>query len=54
MIGKEPSDRQLWWLDGELPTFVKMEEAAYGRVPIWTMVLKPSMAIRTYLKFNRV
>lgn len=39
IIGKQPSDIELWVLDGEAPVLVRMEGALYPQGPIWTMVL---------------
>lgn len=39
IIGKQPSDIELWVLDGEAPELVKMEGALYPQGPIWTMLL---------------
>jgi hypothetical protein len=43
VIGKQPLDTKLWILDGDMPTFVKMEGALYQKGPIWTMVLTSPM-----------
>lgn len=39
VIGKQPSDIQIWAMDGEVPTFLKMVGALYDKGPIWTAVL---------------
>ena len=39
VIGKQPSDIQIWAIDGEVPTFLKMVGALYDQGPIWTAVL---------------
>ncbi len=39
MIGKQPPDIKLWVLDGDVPTFVKMQGELYQKGPSWTMVL---------------
>ena len=39
VIGKQPSDIQIWAMDGEIPTFLKMVGALYDKGPIWTAVL---------------
>lgn len=39
VIGKQPSDIQIWAMDGEVPTFLKMVGAFYDKGPIWTTVL---------------
>lgn len=39
VIGKQPSDMQLWTIDGEVPTFLKMVGALYDKGPVWTTVL---------------
>lgn len=39
VIGKQPSDIQIWAMDGEVPTFLKMVGAFYDKGPIWTAVL---------------
>jgi hypothetical protein len=39
LIGKQPSDIKLWVLDGEVPSFIKMEGPLYEKGPIWSMVL---------------
>ncbi len=39
VIGKQPPDVRLWVIDGEVPTFVKMEGELYQKGPRWTMVL---------------
>lgn len=38
VIGKQPSDIQIWAMDGEVPTFLKMVGALYNKGPIWTVV----------------
>ncbi len=35
IIGKQPSDIQVWVTEGEVPTFLKMEGALYEKGPIW-------------------
>jgi hypothetical protein len=39
VIGKQPSDIQIWGMDGEVPTFLKMVGAFYDKGPIWTTLL---------------
>ncbi len=39
IIGKQPSDIELWVLGGDAPVLVRMEGALYPQGPIWTMVL---------------
>lgn len=39
VIGKQPSDIQIWAMNGEVPTFLKMVGALYDKGPIWTAVL---------------
>lgn len=39
VIGKQPSDTEMWAMDGEVPTFLKMKGALYEQGPIWTMEL---------------
>jgi len=39
VIGKQPSDIKVWVMDGEVPTFLRLEGALYQKGPIWTMVL---------------
>lgn len=39
VIGKQPSDIEMWVMDGEVPTFLKMQGALYQQGPIWTMEL---------------
>jgi hypothetical protein len=39
VIGKQPSDIQIWAMDGEIPTFLKMVGALYDKGPTWTAVL---------------
>lgn len=39
LIGKQPSDIKIWLMDGEVPTFLKMEGAFYQQGPIWTLQL---------------
>jgi hypothetical protein len=39
IIGKQPSDTEIWVLDGEAPVLVKLEGALYPQGPIWTIVL---------------
>ncbi|HVG27209.1 MAG TPA: hypothetical protein VM865_06355 [Acidobacteriaceae bacterium] len=38
VVGKQPSDIQVWVTDGEVPTFLKMVGALYQKGPLWTMV----------------
>jgi hypothetical protein len=39
IVGKQPSDIQLWVTEGEVPTFLKMKGALYEKGPIWTTEL---------------
>jgi hypothetical protein len=39
VIGKQPSDMKVWVMDGEVPTFLKMEGQFYEQGPIWTVEL---------------
>lgn len=39
VIGKQPSDIQIWVMGGEVPTFLKMQGALYEGGPIWTTEL---------------
>lgn len=39
VIGKQPSDIEVWAMDGPVPTFLKMLGAFYDKGPIWTTVL---------------
>jgi hypothetical protein len=39
IVGKQPSDKKVWVLKGEAPTFLKMEGALYLKGPIWSMEL---------------
>jgi hypothetical protein len=39
VLGKQPPDVKLWVIDGEVPTFVKMEGELYQKGPRWTMIL---------------
>lgn len=39
LIGKEPSDIQIWILEGKAPSFVKEEGALYQGGPIWSIQL---------------
>ncbi len=39
VIGKQPSDMKIWVMDGEVPTFLKMEGQLYEQGPVWTMEL---------------
>jgi hypothetical protein len=39
VIGKQPSDIKMWVMDGEVPTFLKMQGALYDQGPIWTTEL---------------
>ncbi len=38
LIGKQPSDIQMWVSEGEVPMFLKMEGPLYAGGPIWTML----------------
>lgn len=38
VIGKQPSDIQVWLVGGETPAFLKMVGALYDKGPIWTIV----------------
>lgn len=41
-IGKQPADIKMWLMDGEVPTFLKMEGAFYQQGPTWiTEVASP-------------
>ena len=39
LIGRQPSDMQIWVADGEVPAFLKLQGALYVKGPIWTMEL---------------
>ncbi len=39
LIGKQPTDKQIWVMEGEVPTFLKMEGALYNQGPIWVTEL---------------
>jgi hypothetical protein len=39
VIGKQPSDIQLWVTDGEVPAFARMQGALFQKGPPWTMIL---------------
>ncbi len=43
VIGKQPSDIKMWIMDGEVPTFLKMEGAFYQQGPTWTTELVSPM-----------
>lgn len=35
IFGKQPQDTYVWVLDGEAPTFLKVQSPAYEGGPIW-------------------
>ncbi len=39
IVGKQPPDTSIWAMDGEVPTFLKMQGPFYEQGPIWTMQL---------------
>jgi hypothetical protein len=39
IIGKQPSDLQIWAMGGDAPVFLRMQGALYAQGPIWTMAL---------------
>ena len=39
IIGKQPSDIEIWAMTGEVPAFAKMQGSLYEQGPIWTMEL---------------
>lgn len=39
VIGKQPTDIEMWVAGGEVPAFVKLRGALYEQGPIWTMEL---------------
>lgn len=39
VIGKQPADTEMWVLDEEVPTFLKMEGPLYEQGPVWSMLL---------------
>lgn len=39
VIGKQPPDIKMWIMDGEVPTFLKMQGELDQQGPIWTMEL---------------
>ena len=47
LIGKQPSDIQVWVADGEVPTVLRSEGALYEGGPIWTIEqATPSWPVR--------
>jgi hypothetical protein len=43
VMGKQPSDIEIWLDDGPVPVFMKLQGALYQKGPIWTMeVTSPS------------
>jgi hypothetical protein len=39
IIGKQPSDMQIWVMEGEVPAFLRLRGSLYVKGPIWTMEL---------------